>query len=418
MHEETVLNHPETSARVESTREPEEQEIDLLELVRILLQNKILILKFALVTAVITAIVLLIKKPYYQAQATFLPPNSMSTGGSSALLGQLGALGSAGSALSGLKDPTLIYVGILESRTVADDLIHQFDLAKVYKTKKLSQTEKVLKSHTKIFSGKDTIVVINVEDGDPKRAADLANAYLAALHKQNDRIAFTEAGQRRRFFEQQLEKEKNSLADAEVELKRTEEQSGLIHPSGQAQIQLQTIAETQAQITNREVQLEALSQGATSQNPEVVRIRSEIEALKAQLNRLENSSAKGAVGNPQVPTSKVPELELIYVRKARDVKYHEALYELLLRQYETAKLDEARSAPLMQEVDYAVVPDTKAGLGRTLMTIFAALVGGMVGIIWVVVRETVRGMSLNAESEAKLKAVFEAARLGGKFGGN
>jgi len=403
MMQETVLNHPETSARVESTKGAEENEIDLFELVKILLQNKILILKFALVTAVLTAIVLLIKAPYYQAEASFLPPNSMSSGSSSALLGQLGVLGSAGGALSGLKDPTLIYVGILGSRTVADDLIQQFDLAKVYKTKKLSQTEKVLKSHTKVISGKDTIVVVTVEDHDPKRAADIANGYLSALHKQNDRIAVTEAGQKRLFFEQQLEKEKDSLADAEVELKRTEEQSGLIHPLGQAQLQLETIAETQAQIASREVQLEALSQGATSQNPEVIRIRSEIDALKAQLRALENSSEKSRAGNTQVPTAKVPELTLTYIRKSRDVKYHEALYELLLRQYESAKLDEARSAPLMQVVDYAVVPDVKEGPGRSVLTLMAAILGGFFGIFWVTVRYAIK-VSRGNRNSTRLKA--------------
>ena len=86
----------------------------------------------------------------------------------------------AGSALGGIKDPTLIYVGVLESRTVADDLIQQFDLAKIYKTKKLSQTENVLKAHTNIVAGKDSIVVITVKENDPKLAADLANAYLAS----------------------------------------------------------------------------------------------------------------------------------------------------------------------------------------------------------------------------------------------
>jgi uncharacterized protein involved in exopolysaccharide biosynthesis len=354
-----------------------------------MLQNKFVILKFSLVLAVLTAIVVLIMKPYYAGVSSFLAPNSMSTG-SSALLGQLGALGMAGAALGGLKDPTLIYVGILESRTVADDLIQQFDLAKIYKTKKLSQTEKVLKSHTKIAAGKDSIVVITVKEDDPKLAADLANAYLAALHKLNDRIAFTEAGQKRLFFEQQLEKEKDLLAEAEVEMARTQEQSGLIQPGGQAQLQIQTIAQTQAQIASLEVELAAMSQAATSENPDVIRIKSQIEGLKTQLAKLENSGTRGGPGNVQVPTSKVPELTLTYVRKARNVKYHEALYELLMRQYASAKLDEAHSAPLVQVVDYAVVPDSKAGPARTLLTLLAAVLGGFIGAVRVFFRHTMR----------------------------
>ena len=397
MPQETVLNHPEILSHPGlppsgplpngPPEVPQESELDLIELIKVMRKNKFVILKFSLVPAILTAIVLLIMKPYYAGIASFLPPNSMSTG-ASAILGQLGVLGMAGGALGGLKDPTLIYVGILESRSVADDLIQQFDLTKKYKTKKLSQTENVLKAHTKIAAGKDSIVVITVKEGDPKLAADLANAYLAALHKLNDRIAFTEAGQKRLFFEQQLEREKDQLADAEVELARTQEQSGLIQPSGQAQLQIQTIAQTQAQIASLEVQLAAMSQAATGENPDVVRIKSQIEGLKTQLAKLEISGSQIGPGDVQVPTSKVPGLTLAYVRKARNMKYHETLYELLMRQYESAKLDEARSAPLVQVVDYAVVPDSKAGPPRTLLTLLAAVIGAFIGAVRVFFRHT------------------------------
>jgi tyrosine-protein kinase Etk/Wzc len=397
MPQETVLNHPEILSHPGlppsgplpngPPEVPQESELDLIELIKVMRKNKFVILKFSLVPAILTAIVLLIMKPYYAGIASFLPPNSMSTG-ASAILGQLGVLGMAGGALGGLKDPTLIYVGILESRSVADDLIQQFDLTKKYKTKKLSQTENVLKAHTKIAAGKDSIVVITVKEGDPKLAADLANAYLAALHKLNDRIAFTEAGQKRLFFEQQLEREKDQLADAEVELARTQEQSGLIQPSGQAQLQIQTIAQTQAQIASLEVQLAAMSQAATGENPDVVRIKSQIEGLKTQLAKLEISGTQIGPGDVQVPTSKVPGLTLAYVRKARNMKYHETLYELLMRQYESAKLDEARSAPLVQVVDYAVVPDSKAGPPRTLLTLLAAVIGAFIGAVRVFFRHT------------------------------
>src|SRR5258708_13153785 len=107
-----------------------------------------------------------------------------------------------------------------------------------------------------------------------------------------------------------------------------------------------------------------MSQAATGENPDVIRIKSQIEGLKTQLVKLENSGIRGVPGNVQIPTSKVPELTLTYVRKARNVKYHEALYELLLRQYESAKLDEAHSAPLVQVGDYAVLLDSKAGPPR------------------------------------------------------
>ena len=364
------------------------------EATRLLLVGRKLILGGLLAGAIVGALGVLLLKPTYTASATFLPPNSMSSN-SSALLGQLGALsGGAGAlALGAIKDPSMIYIGILESRSVADDMIRQFDLQRVYKTKKLSSTEKALAAHTKVIPGKDTLIRVNVVDTDPNRAAEMANAYLTMLSKQNDRLALTEAGQRRVFFERQLEEQKNQLADAEVELAKTEEQTGLIHPSGQAQLQLMTIAQTRAQISSREIELTAMSQGATDQNPDLVRLRSEIAGLKEQLRQLENSNAKSGAGNIEVPTSKVPELTLDYVRREREVKYHEALYELLLRQFESAKLDESRSAPMLQVVDSAVVPDTKSGPPRTLLTLLSAFLGGIVAAAWILGRASWRRLS-------------------------
>lgn len=403
-----------TTGQIEETayvRTPEEVTgggvLNRRQAMRLLLAGRKLILAGILVGGVLAAVGVLLLKPTYTATATFLPPNSTSSN-SSALLSQLGALsggglggGSALGAIGGIKDPTLIYIGILESRSVADDLIRQFDLQKIYKTKKMSSTEKALANHTKFVPGKDTLVKVNVEDHDPKRAADMANAYLAALSKQNDRLALTEAAQRRAFFERQLETQKNQLADAEVDLAKTEEQTGMIHPSGQAQLQMLTIAQTRAAISSREIELEAMSQGATEQNPEMVRLRSEIVGLKAQLAQLENSSAKGSPGNIEVPTSRVPQLTLDYVRREREVKYHETLYELLLRQFESAKLDESRSAPMMQVVDSAVLPDTKSGPPRTLLTLLAAMLGGLLVAAWILGRASWGKLSNNLETLMK-----------------
>ncbi len=391
---------------------------DWLDFVRLLLQHKFLILKFALAGGVVAAIVVSLMKSTYTGEATFLPPNSLATNSSSAALGQLGAIGQLGAlsgdgagALSALKDPSQIYIGILNSRSVADDLIRQFDLQTVYKKKKLSQTEKALANHTKVIPAKDSIIAIRVTDTDPKRAAAMANAYLAALSRQNDRLALTEAGQRRAFFEKKLEAEKNTLADAEVDLIKTQQQTGIIVPTGQAALQMSTIAQTQAMLRSREIELDALSQGATPQNADVVRLNSEIAGLKEQLKKLESSNGKGEPGDISVPTTKVPQLTLDYVRKEREVKYHEALYQLLLRQLESAKLDESRSAPMLQVVDPAVVPDTKSGPWRSMITLALVTLGGLLGAAWVLVRARWERAKSDPESAAKIHGLLEAAKL-------
>ena len=154
-----------------------------------------------------------------------------------------------------------------------------------------------------------------------------------------------------------------------------------------------------------------MSQGATAQNPQVVRLGSEIAELKGQLSRLENSNTKGSLGDVMVPISKVPELTLEYVRRDREVKYNEALYELLLRQYESAKLDESRTAPLVQIVDTAVVPDTKSGPPRTLLVLLAMFAGGVLGIAWVTLPHMWERKMQSPANAANWRLIQEAARF-------
>ncbi len=348
------------------------------------MHRKLLILACLLAGGLLGLILAFILPPSYTARATFLPPGSL-VSGSSMMMGQLNQLSGVGgmaSALGGFKDPNAIYIGILESRTVADEMIQQFHLQDVYRTRKLSATEKALAMHTKFIPGKDTLVTVSVEDHDPQRAAAMANAYLEALENENNRLSLTEAGERRAFFEQQLAKEKDLLANAEVDLAKTQQQTGLIQPASQAQAQIFSITQTQAAIATREIELASLRESATSENPDVIRLRSEIAGLNIQLKRLESSNT-ASQGNPLPPTAKDPELMLEYVRRDREVKYHEALYEALLRQFESARLDESRSAPFVQIVDRAVVPDTKSEPSRALLTLGFAFLGGGLSIVWV-----------------------------------
>lgn len=324
--------------------------------------------------AIVGAVIGFILPPTYTATASFMPPANSSSS-ASMLASQLGALAGAGgsSGLGGAaKDQSGVYLGLLSSRSVADDIISQFNLQKVYKQQKLSGTRKALAGHVKAVEGKDTLITLSVTDVDPKRAADIANAMLKSLIKQNDRLAMTEAAQRRNFYEQQLLQEKDALADAEVSLTETQEKTGMVHPTWQTQVQIQSVAQTKAEIANHEIRLAALSHSETADNPDMARLRAELDTLRGQLARMEGAGD----GKPDPvlgPVSKAPQYAQEYIRKQRNLKYHEALYELLFRQYETAKLDEAKDAPLIQIVDKADVPDTKSGPMRKLITIGFAL---------------------------------------------
>jgi uncharacterized protein involved in exopolysaccharide biosynthesis len=395
MQFETPVNPSEVTSREEGESRrlidgSAEDGIDVIQVASQLWRARKTILGFMSGTGALTALVVFfVLKPVYTAEAVFLPPQSSPGSAMSQLAGQLGSLGAAG-ALGGLKSSGDVYIGILGSRTIADTLIKRFDLQKAYNSKRLSDTEAILKGQSKFASGKDTLITITVTDKDPHRAADLANGYLDALYEQNGRLALTESGQRRVFFEQQLAREKDALADAEVELKKTEEQTGMIAPTGQAQVAIEAIQELRAQITSRQVALSGLLQGATDRNPDVVRTQTEIAQLQQQLKKLENDSSQRPVGSVQAPTAKVPELSLEFIRKQREVKYHETLFELLARQYESARLDESREAPLLQVVDKAVIPDKKSGPRRGLLLLAGLFLGAVAGALWVTLIPTLR----------------------------
>jgi tyrosine-protein kinase Etk/Wzc len=375
----------ETSAHATPPME-EDDSVDLAEVFHKLRMGKKTILKITLPTFLVVTAVGFLLPLRYTSSTSFITPANLSSGGSMAtmLAGQFSALG-AGDLLGGVKNPGDLYAGILKSHSIADELIKKFDLMRVYQVKRQSQAEKKLDSDTNItVDPKSSIVTVEVTAKSPGLAHDIASAYMDALTETNGRLALSQSSQRRLFFGQQLAKEKDDLEDAEVELKKTEEQSGLIAPAGQTEAEIRTIAETQAAVAVREVQLAALRDSATEQNPEVIRLHSEIADLQGQLSRLQSGSGKESIAS--IPTSKVPEVQLEYVRKEREVKYHEALFEMLSRQYEAARLDEARDAPVLQVLDPASYPDTKSWPKRSYFMLGGLLLGFVASCAWVLAR--------------------------------
>jgi uncharacterized protein involved in exopolysaccharide biosynthesis len=263
---------------------------------------------------------------------------------------------------------------LLGSRSIADDLIEKYQLQSVYKTKNLTQTRKRLAARTRMSAGKDSLIRVAVDADAPQFAADLANAYVDRLHKLNSRLALTESAQRRQFFEERMEAERRAVAEAEAEMKATQEKTGLIQVSSQMDAAVRTIAQLRAEITVREVLLETLKAGATEQNPEVVRLRVELDSLRGQLRSAEAGSNAGRIGPGNAPAA-----GMAYMRALREFQYHETLFETLAKQYEAARLDESKEAPMVQVVDRAVPPEEANPKNRVWMVLFGMLSFGIFG---------------------------------------
>lgn len=371
--------------------EQERSEISLLELFRTLSRRKQTIGLAVVITAVIAAAIAFLLPPKFRAEAVILTPQQ--TQPSLSAMAQLSGLGSAGGLsslglLSGLalRNPADLYIGILESRTIADRLIKTFNLKQVYQDDDFYSARKRLARNTTIKTGRDTLIRILVEDRDPNRAAQLANAYVDELSSQNSRVALSEASQRRLFFETQLSKEKNLLADAEIALRDTQQSTGLVSPTGQAEGLMRAVSQLHAQISAREAQLEAMKTFASDENPHLQTAKREVSALQAELGKLERGNH--VAGTPEVPAGELPQAGLQYLRKYRDVKYHEALFEILAKQYEAARLDEAKSGPMVQVIDRAVPPERKSWPPRAILILTAIALAGLASTFWILLSES------------------------------
>ena len=259
-----------------------------------------------------------------------------------------------------------------------------------------------LGSHAEINVAKDGLIHISVTDHDPNRDSEMANSYVDNLYDLNANLAITEAAQRRVFFDQQLAEEKTALTAAEDDLRNTQQKTGLIQLNGQAQMIISSIAQVRAEIASHQVQLQAIRTFATNQNPDVSRLQEEISTLQGQLSKLQNDQQKLTPGDIQVPAGRVPAEALEYARKLREVKYHEALYELLAKQYEAARIDEAKSAPIIQVIDRAVPPDKKSGPHRILIAIGAGFAGFWLASAFAFLSEKYRRMQQISSSAVKL----------------
>jgi tyrosine-protein kinase Etk/Wzc len=349
----------------------------------ILLQDRLRIAIITFVSLLIGAAIAFSLKVTFTATATILPPQAPQST-AAALMGQLGSLAGLGASGAGslLKNPADIYVAMLQSRTIGDHIINQFHLDSLWKGKKLEDTRQALKKHAQFEAGKDGLIVITVKDPNPKLASDMANAFVDELYRMNSTLAITEAGQRRVFFDQQLQEEKNALAAAENDLRATQEKTGLIELTGQSSMAIRTIAETEAELRSREVELQAMRTYATDQNPDLSRLQTQIEALRRQLSALENDQKSIIPGDAQMPAGRVPREGLEYIRKLREVKYHQALFDLLSKQFEAARIDQAKSAPIIQVIDQAVPPDRKSGPPRMLITLGFGVLGFCLACFW------------------------------------
>ena len=366
-----------------------DDEINLLELLRVVVRNLPLIARITGVVALLSLVLSLTMKNVYTAKATLLPPQKDSGGGAAALLASMG--GGLSGLASGLGGGSAdLYMGILKSRTVSDAVIKRLDLQTELKSKNADDTRKKLQELVKFQSGKDGIITITADYKDPAKAALLANTFIDELQKKSMQLNLTKAGTERSFLEKRLGVVKQDLKTAEEEMKSFQEKNKTIKADSQAAAAIEGIARLRAEIISKEVQLAALRNSMTDENAEVRTLLAGMTKLKSQLNAMSGSGGGGGV----IPSvGNAPSIGVEYIRRLRELKTQEVLYEQLTKQFELAKISEARDSSSLQVLDEAVTPLRKSKPKRALIVILATVTAFFFSVFLVFIREYLAKLS-------------------------
>ena len=347
----------------------EDRGYSLSDLYRVLRARLGLLIAVPLLAGVLGYGVAWMMPPTFTATTTFLPPQQQQSSASAALA-SLGAL--AGLAGQAVKSPADQYISLMQSVTVADRLIDQFELLALYEAKFREDARRALALHTKIELGRrDGLITVSVDDRKPERAAEMANAYVDELRRLTSTLALGEAQPRRVFFEKQLSESKDKLAAAQRALQASGFTGGALRTQPVAAAE--GYAKLKAELVAAEVRAQAMRGYLNESSPEFRQAQATVTALRAQLARLEQLSANA--GAPD------------YIGKYREYKYHETLFELLAKQYELARADEAREGVLIQVIDPALPPERRSKPIRTHIALAAAAIAGLLLVVVLVVRD-------------------------------
>lgn len=388
----------------------DEQEINLLELLQVVVKRKSIILIFCVLAAVLSVCYSLTLKNVYTADAKILPPQKESGGGLSALLSQAGGL--AGLAAGGIGGSADLYISILKSRSVADAVVKRLDLQKEFESKTLEDARRSLEATVKFQAGKDGIITISADNTNPQKAALVANTYVDELGRRSLQLNLSKASTERIFIEKRLDVVKQDLKNAEIDMKAFQEKYKMIKADSQATVAIEGIAKLKAEIVTKEVQLATLRNSMTDESNEVKSLLAGISRLKSQLGAMTGS---GGTDNVIPSTGNVPGIAIEYVRKLRELKTQEAIFEQISKQYEISKFNEAKDSSSLQILDEAVPPVTKSKPKRSLIVILSVVTAFFISIFVIFIQEYLSKMSpADAEIISNIRASLSMKRQNGQ----
>src|SRR5574341_2555807 len=371
----------------------QEDEINLLDYWRLLRKRGRMILGLTFVSEFAAGFLsYFIMTKVYQSTASVLAPKE-SGGGGASLAAALAASGFGqflGGLIPGGGSNRDVFVAILKSRTMAQDLVERFSLREYYKAKYNEDAIRGLQGATDISVSKEGAISVKVEDKNPKLAADIANAYVTNLDRLFAKLGTTDASRQRAFIAERLDKTEKALRQAEESLRRFQEKNKAVVLTEQSKSAIEAAGRLKGQIVAAEAQLEFIRSFSTENNPQVLAQKRQIEELKRQLAQMQYGRGMDLPpeslnpGEPRreflVPFTKVPGIGMEYIRLMREVKVQETVFNLLTAQFEQAKINEARDMPTVQLLDKAVPAERKSKPKTVLNMGIAGTLSLFVGI--------------------------------------
>jgi tyrosine-protein kinase Etk/Wzc len=367
----------------------DDDEISLLDLLQVVVDNLRLLVLGPLVSGLAALGISFAITPTFTAKTQFLPPQQQQSAAAS-MLASLGALGGLAGAATGIKSPADQYIAFMKSVSVQDALIDRFKLVERYEAKLKTYARLELTANVRIVTGKDGLIGVEVDDKDPKFAADLANAHVEELRNLLGRLAVTEAQQRRMFFEKQLQITKENLSKADEALKSSGINSSVLKSSPSSAVE--AVARLKAGISVQEVKLGSMRNYLTENSPEFKQAMNELGSLKAQLAKAEKEEP-ASQGTSD------------YVARYREFKYQETMFELFAKQFELAKVDESREGAVIQVLDIAEPPERKAKPKKAMIAIIVAMAAGFALLLFVFVRSSLKNASQDEETKLRMAAL-------------
>ena len=378
------------------------ESLSLVDLLLVMARHKKLMTILPGIVITLAVVYVILAPKIYESEVALMTPQQQqptmaALGGLAGLAGGGGLGGAAG--LLGLKNPNDMYVGLLGLPTMQRTIVNRFNLRKVYEVETMRAAVARLSKAVTPTAGKDNLIYITVEDRDPQRAADIANAYAEELQNMLNNAAVEEARPRRIYFEKLLKATRDNLTDAEIAMTKVQHSTGILDIDSQAHATIEAMAELRTEVAAKDVAIKAASTFATANNPDLRLLRAEKAALDNQMKQL--STGAYDKDDALVVKSQAPELAMAYLRQFREVKYQEALFEMFARMYESARVDESKAGAVVQVVEPAIPAEVKAKPKRALIVFAATVSSTFLAALLAFFKENAARAPQNDEAAAK-----------------